>query len=377
MVVADTDHAFGLHEDDLDLDTDPPESPLVRRVVPLPRRLAANGTADDSAQKLRRSSFELFGSAYTSSMAQHPYYLPLFSASGPNGHILSSSGQFIQDGSSDDDVSVSAVADIDARHVLDSDAIESLPPCRSPFAFGTDGGIYMDQFTHPGNTKKRKVPVTAHGRASGVDGSSDVMPSEELADRSFLTDRILTANAQYYPLNVLVRAKKSRMSRATKANLQMKEMLKSRRRQLAPVLGLLLQNDSLALEHSLSTLTSLYKRARDVEGHDLGCVVTRMSQREKKRRARSQGAKMKSYLDHHPENAGNDGANFPSSLFTFEHDSPSESASMSLVSIHTYTLQHPVGTRQQTRRSPFCKSVLIPKLCVRLQRPQSIQRRVR
>ena len=380
MAVADTDHAVGLLDDERELDTDPPESPLVRRVVPLPRRLAVDGMTDDSTQKRRQASLELLGSAYTSSMAQHPYYLPLFSASGPNGHVLP--GQLMLDSSTDDDVSVAAVGDIDARHVVDPDAIESLPPCRSPFAFGTDGGIYMDQFTHPGNTKKRKVPVTAHGRASGVDGSSDIMPSEELADRSFLTDRILTANAQYYPLNALLTAKKSRISRATKANLQMKEMLKSRRRQLAPVLGLLLQNDSLALDHSLATLTSLYKRARDTEGRDLGLVVTRISQREKKRKARAQAAKQKEFLRSRSENGGEDDADLPSGLFTFEHDSLSEFARMFLASIRTHIyrsriLQRPGGTRQRMKRAPFCKNALMPRSHGRQQRPQRLRKRLR
>ena len=58
MAVVDADHTFGLHEDELDLDTDPPESPLVRRVVPLPRRLTANGTADE---KFGQTSLDLFG----------------------------------------------------------------------------------------------------------------------------------------------------------------------------------------------------------------------------------------------------------------------------------------------------------------------------
>ncbi|PIL25180.1 hypothetical protein GSI_13069 [Ganoderma sinense ZZ0214-1] len=141
-----------------------------------------------------------------------------------------------------------------------------------------EGGDYVDHLQQPGNTKKRKVPANMSGSAHGHDAGSGGSGAEDDGadrdqDRDRERDRDTTrrerdadavggglrggglggggggAGAQ---LQLALAGKKGRLSRATLAGLQHKEVLRSRKRQLAAVIATLSHGDTLALDHALS-----------------------------------------------------------------------------------------------------------------------------
>lgn len=122
-------------------------------------------------------------------------------------------------------------------------------------------GDYIDHLQQPGNTKKRKVPANMTGSAHGPDESNVSGGEDDGGERSGFSggggrvgDREYDAVSASPPATAgaTLGQKQGRMSRATKAGLQHKEMLKSRKRQLAAVLGALSHGDTLALDQALS-----------------------------------------------------------------------------------------------------------------------------
>lgn len=119
-------------------------------------------------------------------------------------------------------------------------------------------GDYIDHLQQPGNTKKRKVPVNMAGSAHGLDDSNNSGAEDDLGERGVPVggrlDREYDAVGTPPPAipSGLGGQKKGRLPRATRAGLQHKEMLKSRKRQLAAVLGALSHGDTLALDQALS-----------------------------------------------------------------------------------------------------------------------------
>lgn len=119
-------------------------------------------------------------------------------------------------------------------------------------------GDYIDHLQQPGNTKKRKVPANMSGsrQPSGL-VSPDIDIDSRHGDRgaSLRPDDVadtfspstIPASTPTVPVQL-----KGRMSAATLAGLQHKEMLKNRKRQLAAVLGALSHGDTLALDQALS-----------------------------------------------------------------------------------------------------------------------------
>ena len=119
---------------------------------------------------------------------------------------------------------------------------------------------YADHIQQPGNTKKRKVPAnlgaSGHGSEQGEDGEGD---EEEMTDRAIPTGR---PDNEYdsdgggyghgYSGTSTAYQKRFRVPKATLAGLSHKEMLKSRKRQLATVIGALTHGDTLALDQALS-----------------------------------------------------------------------------------------------------------------------------
>ncbi|KAF7317663.1 hypothetical protein MKEN_00853900 [Mycena kentingensis (nom. inval.)] len=107
---------------------------------------------------------------------------------------------------------------------------------------GDDDG--MDSQMQPGNTKKRKVPTNASSAGAGGHDPSEeptaVVPIEQAP-----------AEPAPSPWNGLG-IRKGKPPRITQAALQHKETLKSRKRQLAAVLGALSLGDTLALDQALS-----------------------------------------------------------------------------------------------------------------------------
>jgi hypothetical protein len=123
---------------------------------------------------------------------------------------------------------------------------------------GDDDG--MERLTQPGNTKKRKVPANASA-SPGHDREPGDPPSggeDEPAERGIPTGRGDDAADNVYqpppssPFSGLG-LRRGRPPRITLAGLQHKETLKSRKRQLAAVLGALSHGDTLALDQALSS----------------------------------------------------------------------------------------------------------------------------
>ncbi|KAJ6580865.1 hypothetical protein B0H19DRAFT_928956 [Mycena capillaripes] len=121
---------------------------------------------------------------------------------------------------------------------------------------GDDDG--MEHLQQPGNTKKRKVPANAsaspgHDRDAGDPQSGG---EDEPAERGIPTGRADEAVDVYQPPSTSPFSgfgiRRGRPPRITLAGLQHKETLKSRKRQLAAVLGALSHGDTLALDQALS-----------------------------------------------------------------------------------------------------------------------------
>ena len=143
---------------------------------------------------------------------------------------------------------------------------------------GQGEGDYVDHLQQPGNTKKRKVPANASVSQRDEVESSDHMQDEEeergvqmgrVVDCDDLetssVERYMPGGAGYqhpHPYQLSPHAslvptmyhgwKRGKLTAATLAGLQHKEMLKTRKRQLAAVLGALSHGDTLALDQALS-----------------------------------------------------------------------------------------------------------------------------
>ncbi|KAL4259428.1 hypothetical protein AB1N83_010163 [Pleurotus pulmonarius] len=121
-------------------------------------------------------------------------------------------------------------------------------------------GDYVDHLQQPGNTKKRKVPAHVIGSPRGPDrASAQAGAGDEAGDGNAGEDGNGERGADSdgtsaftVPLSMLAR-RRGRLSAATVAGLKHKELLKSRKRQLAAVLGALSLGDTLALDQALST----------------------------------------------------------------------------------------------------------------------------
>lgn len=117
-------------------------------------------------------------------------------------------------------------------------------------------GDYVDHLQQPGNTKKRKVPANAFSSPRGHDSvSGHTTGQEEPIDRGIPTGRSehnLVEVAHPTTNLAILGQRRGKLTAATLAGLQHKEMLKSRKRQLAAVLGALSHGDTLALDQALS-----------------------------------------------------------------------------------------------------------------------------
>ncbi|KAJ7230441.1 hypothetical protein GGX14DRAFT_410812 [Mycena pura] len=116
---------------------------------------------------------------------------------------------------------------------------------------GDDDG--MEHLQQPGNTKKRKVPAnasTSPGHDQGDQQSGGEDESTERGTPSRVEDPV-DQPPSTSPWNGLG-IRRGKPPRITLAGLQHKETLKSRKRQLAAVLGALSHGDTLALDQALS-----------------------------------------------------------------------------------------------------------------------------
>lgn len=149
---------------------------------------------------------------------------------------------------------------------------------------------YVDHLQQHGNTKKRKVPANlgASARDRG-DGGREGADDEEPMDRAIPTGRLDdydNAGAGHGgggPL--MLDQKRMKVPRATLAGLSHKEMLRSRKRQLATVLGALTQGDTLVLDQALSANYPFSNSSLVAEAREL--IRVRPSRRRVARLARA------------------------------------------------------------------------------------------
>ena len=235
---------------------DVPEFPSLRRVKPLPKRRRTSVDApsvashpltggllpsilptlpgpDATAEELIAHAEEL-----SAQMALQSYYMPI----------------------------VGGVQDFGQPDSALFDRGGASPAIDFGLAFGARGwdlgeqdeGDYVDHLPQPGNTKKRKVPANqsgSRGELDSVDGR--LGGEEEPADRAIFVgtrqdDEAMDMLRPPSPVGGGALQRRGRMLPATLVGLQHKEMLKSRKRQLAAVLGALSHGDTLALDQALS-----------------------------------------------------------------------------------------------------------------------------
>jgi len=185
---------------------------------------------------------------------------------------------------------------------------------------GVDGD-YVDHLQQPGNTKKRKVPANMSG--SRQPGMGNFGPeSHTVGDRGVNSGRPEQDVSDTLPLSAIGGAgsqassatltqRRARISDATLAGLKHKEMLKTRRRQLAAVLGALSHGDTFALDQALSARYP-FGLTGDPEP-----IRIRLSRRKAPRLARAAKTRWVSRTD-------KDALKFPSRKFSFAYPSTSK-----------------------------------------------------
>ncbi|CCM02582.1 uncharacterized protein FIBRA_04685 [Fibroporia radiculosa] len=232
---------------------DVPDLPTLRRVKPLPKRRRTSETSlhGDASNTMPgipailSATDELMAhaDALTAQMALQSYYMPVLGGVQDlfKGDLHSATSTPIDLGGS-----LFGLADFRSAHDDDEEQ--------------TGDGDYVDHLQQPGNTKKRKVPANmsgsmhGHDAGSGNSGAEDDpadrgIPSGGRLDRDYDTINVRPPSS---PLAMLSQQRKGRLPRATRAALQHKEILRSRKRQLASVLGALSHGDTLALDQALS-----------------------------------------------------------------------------------------------------------------------------
>ena len=203
-------------------------------------------------------------------------------------------------------------------------------------------GDYIDHLQQPGNTKKRKVPANMTGAPHGQESGSGSGGEDEITDRAIptgRTDQEYDAMGLQNPASATsgggAAQRRGKLSKATLAGLQHKELLKNRKRQLAVVLGALSHGDSLALDQALSTTYPFaYNRlTTDGSPHE---VKVRPSKRKVARMARAYRAFYESLHAQNPD-AERD---FPESEFSFVcHSSSAYSFCIFLITSAVFLFQ--------------------------------------
>jgi hypothetical protein len=218
---------------------DVPEFPSMRRVKPLPKRRRTSEIATHIENEVVPSSPGILNAdaatedliaqadSLSTQLALQSYYMPIL------GGVQSLFGN-----------------DTDNRTI--------------DFGYNLGGqeddhgdGDYIDHLQQPGNTKKRKVPANAplsphgHDVGSGQSGEDEPVERGGLGDGRF--DHDLTDSFSSAPSSGTSGQRRGKLTPATLAGLQHKEMLKHRKRQLAAVLGAISHGDTLALDQALTS----------------------------------------------------------------------------------------------------------------------------
>ena len=224
-----------------------------------------------------------------------------------------------------------------------------VPGINGPVADGSEGPDedhgeedYVDHLQQHGNTKKRKVPANMSGggrhgyRGDAGSGDNSGVEDDEVrggsggigevnrgipTGRSFDQPSPSGDQSPFSPTSTpgsalsLLPGRKLKMSDATRAGLQHKEVLKNRKKQLVAVLGALSHGDTLALDQALSS-----RFPYGLPGELKGALVppkTRLSKRQGPRRSRE--VRTRNF-----EGAENTDSGFPSGDFSFVHESASK-----------------------------------------------------
>lgn len=227
---------------------------------------------------------------------------------------------------------------------------------------------YVDHLPQHGNTKKRKVPANAGGSPRGGHGgdggrsgsSSSLFPDDESngagpkgssitsaefhRDREKDRDRDLDRDRDDYDSSTpplmyppppfpgqlsIVIQKRGKLTAATLAGLQHKEMLKSRKRQLAAVMGALSHGDTLALDQALSASYPLIGGVTgSMGGGGSGGGEAVRVHKSKRKTIRLARAMKLTRASRHP-----DAAPFPTSDFGFVCPSASKSLSLFFIGV--------------------------------------------
>lgn len=299
---------------------DVPEFPTLRRVKPLPKRRRTSDPPLEDIENVAPSSpmlptevipDELIAqadslSAQLQSQLQS-YYMPILGG--------------VQDlFKSDQDSGSPATIDFSAGF--------GLGDLRSGAEEDSGDTDYIDHIQQPGNTKKRKVPANISGAVHGTDAGS-ASGEDEPTDRAIPTGRTdheydavgVPPSTVPQQANRGTGQRKGRLSKATLAGLQHKEMLKSRKRQLAVVLGALTHGDTLALDQALSTSYPFAQGGIGVDSSHPGTAKIHLSQRRQARLARA----YKAYYASLSLSKATKHVLFPQDDFSFACPSASES----------------------------------------------------
>lgn len=295
---------------------DAPEFPTLRRVKPLPKRRRTsdtpqsisniNSTLPPPLPSTDATAEELLAHAdsLSAQMALQSYYMPM----------------------------LGGVQDL-FRNDMDNRGVTSAIDFNTGYGVG-DGrggqgdedhgeGDYVDHLQQPGNTKKRKVPANA---SSPPHGHHDTAPSHSPGEDVPTEGSVPTGRVDHDPLEILqsisplrtLGQRKGKLTPATLAGLQHKEMLKNRKRQLAAVLGALSHGDTLALDQALSANYPFINGGfDDLKGS--GPPKVRLSRRRGPRLARTMRTLDMPSTSHRPRESS-----FPVCKFTFACPSTSE-----------------------------------------------------
>jgi len=156
-----------------------------------------------------------------------------------------------------------------------------------------DHNEYVDHLEQPGNTKKRKVPLVRQTNYPGY--PADFIGEVEIPEGDLPNiDRRMSPSVHEMEQNprppdkntqqtTVMPARKIHLSRATRAWLSNKEMLKARKRQLTAVLGAMYNGDSPALDQALSSVQPF---AKGMSGSQKEGARVRFSRRQPRVTAR-------------------------------------------------------------------------------------------
>lgn len=263
---------------------DVPEFPTLRRVKPLPKRRRTSDPLLEESENVAPSSPMLPTEVISDELITQADSLSAQLPSRLQSYYMSTLGGVQDLFKSDPENGTAATIDFSAGYGMDDS--------RNGIEDDSADTDYIDHLQQPGNTKKRKVPANISGTAHGTDAGS-TSGDDEPTDRAIPTGRTdheydaAGAPPPSAPPPGGAGLRKGKLSKATLAGLQHKEMLKTRKRQLAVVLGALTHGDTLALDQALSTSYPFAQGGVGVDSSHPSTARVHISRRRQARLARA------------------------------------------------------------------------------------------